>query len=145
MEESINRYIRESFGIEEQDIKTYSPLVLAYIGDSVYDLIVRSAVVDRENNKPDTLHKYCCGIVNAGAQARFIESIEEHLTKEEADVFRRGRNAKSSSVAKNASVSDYRKATGFEALIGYLYMTDRFDRIIELLKIGKVFEDKEER
>lgn len=136
MEESLSLLtkLKKEFDCKEVDIKTYSPLTLAFVGDCVFDLYIRTILVARGNSRPGSLHKHKSKIVKAAAQAQMAESLSEILTTEEADVYRRGRNAKSFSTAKNASVGDYRKATGFEALIGYLYLTDREDRIIELVK-----------
>ena len=136
MEMKIDSYIKEQFGIKEVDIKTYSPLTLAYIGDGIFDLVIRSVIVGKCNTKASQLHYQTSHIVKAQSQAMMIEALEEELTEEEADVYRRGRNAKSPTMAKNATMADYRKATGFEALMGYLYLTDKFPRIIELTKLG---------
>lgn len=128
----IDAFIRERFNIKKQDIRTYSPLTLAYIGDGVFDLIIRTVVVDKGNTSPNELHRHTSSIVKAHTQALMAEALIEELTEEEHDVYRRGRNAKSFTTAKNATVADYRKATGFEALIGYLYLEDRFDRAVYL-------------
>lgn len=128
----IDTFIRECFNIKKQDIRTYSPLTLAYIGDGVFDLIIRTVVVDKGNTSPNELHRHTSSIVKAHTQALMAEALMEELTEEEHDVYRRGRNAKSFTTAKNATVADYRKATGFEALIGYLYLEDRFDRAVYL-------------
>lgn len=128
----IDAFIRESFNIKKQDIRTYSPLTLAYIGDGVFDLIIRTVVVDKGNTSPNELHRHTSSIVKAHTQALMAEALMEELTEEEHDVYRRGRNAKSFTTAKNATVADYRKATGFEALMGYLYLEDRFDRAVYL-------------
>lgn len=128
----IDAFIRERFNIKKQDIRTYSPLTLAYIGDGVFDLIIRTVVVDKGNTSPNELHRHTSSIVKAHTQALMAEALMEELTEEEHDVYRRGRNAKSFTTAKNATVADYRKATGFEALIGYLYLEDRFDRAVYL-------------
>jgi len=133
---SILAKIRETFAYKPVDIKTYSPLTLAYIGDSIYDLVIRTVVVERGNRAANALHKSTSKLVNAGAQCQVMEAIKELLTEEEQAIFRRGRNAKSYTTAKNATISDYRKATGFEALLGYLYLQNNFDRIIELIHIG---------
>lgn len=136
MEKGINAYIKEQFAIEEVDIKTYSPLTLAYIGDGIYDLVIRSVVVDRGNTKAAKLHQTTSQLVKAHAQSEMMNAILPLLTEEEEDVYRRGRNAKSPTMAKNATMSDYRRATGFEALMGYLYLKDEFGRIVELVKCG---------
>ena len=138
MEESISLLskLKKEFDCKEVDIKAYSPLTLAYIGDCIYDVIIRTVIVERGNRTANKLHKAAVKYVNAGTQAAMIEALQEQLTDEEAAVYRRGRNAKSYSTAKNATVGDYRKATGMEALIGYLYLSDRLDRAIELVKLG---------
>lgn len=138
MEESISllKNIKKCFDCKEQDINSYSPLTLAYIGDDVYDLVVRTVVVERGNRAANGLHKTTSNLVKAQTQAQLIEAVMEKLTDQEKNVYRRGRNAKSYTSAKNASIGDYRKATGLEALIGYLYLTDRMDRVLELMKEG---------
>ena len=132
----IDSYIKEQFGIKDVDIRTYSPLTLAYIGDGIFDIVIRSVVVGKGNTKASQLHKHTSSIVKAHTQAVMIEALEPHLTKEEADIYRRGRNAKSPRMAKNATMADYRKATGLEALMGYLYLSDDFERVVELTKLG---------
>ena len=134
MEKGIDAYIREQFELADVDIRTYSPLTLAYIGDCIFDLIIRSVVVGKGNTRPNQLHQRTSGIVKAHTQALIIEYLEPQLTQEEADIYRRGRNAKSYTMAKNATMADYRKATGLEAVIGYLYLTDQFARAVELTK-----------
>ena len=128
--------IKEEFSCEPVDVRTYSPLTLAFIGDCVFDLIIRTVVVERGNRAANGLHKTKSAIVKAQTQAEMIELLLPELTAEENSVYRRGRNAKSYTTAKNASVGDYRKATGFEALIGYLYMQDDMDRVLYLVKKG---------
>ena len=132
----IDSYIKEQFGIKDVDIRTYSPLTLAYIGDGIFDIVIRSVVVGKGNTKASQLHKHTSSIVKAHTQAVMIEALEPHLTKEEADIYKRGRNAKSPTMAKNATMADYRKATGLEALMGYLYLSDDFERVVELTKLG---------
>ena len=136
MEKGIDAYICEQFGIEKKDIKTYSPLTLAYIGDGIYDLVIRSIVVGKGNTKASRLHQETSSLVKAHAQSEMMEFLLPLLSEEEADAYRRGRNAKSPTMAKNATMADYRKATGFEALMGYLYLTDQFERIVALVKAG---------
>lgn len=134
MEKGINSHIKEVFELPEVDVATYSPLALAYIGDGIYDLVIRSIVVGRGNTKASRLHYTTSQLVKAHAQSEMMHTLQPLLTEEEADIYRRGRNAKSPTMAKNATMSDYRRATGFEALMGYLYLTDRFDRILELVE-----------
>ena len=136
MAESLNERIRETFQIEERDIKTFSPLTLAFIGDGVYEIIVRTLIVDQGNTSPSKLHQMSAHIVRAESQAAVIDSLQEILTDEEKEVARRGRNAKSNTHAKNASVMDYRKATSLEALLGYLYLKGEDERILKLVKTG---------
>ena len=128
--------LRETFGFEDADLRTYSPLALAYIGDSIYDLVIRTLLVKQGNAQPNKLHKRASAMVKASAQAEMIERLLPILTEEETAVYKRGRNAKSYTVAKNATVKDYRKATGFEALMGYLYLKEELGRMIELIKLG---------
>lgn len=133
---SLLAQIKEEFGCESVDVRTFSPLTLAFIGDCVFDLIIRTVVVERGNRAANGLHKTKSAIVKAQSQAEMIEALLPELTDEEQSVYRRGRNAKSYTTAKNATIGDYRKATGFEALIGYLYLQDRMDRVFELVKKG---------
>ena len=138
MDESINllQKIKQEFDYKDVDLRTYSPLTLAFLGDCVYDIIIRTVVVERGNRATQGLHKKKSYLVNAKTQKELIESIQDLLTPEEEDIYRRGRNAKSYTTAKNASVGDYRKATGFEALLGYLYLDDKMDRVLFLVKEG---------
>ncbi len=118
------------------DIRTYSGLTLAYIGDVVYDLIIRTAVVGRGNRPVNDLHRITVKYVSATAQAKMVQLLADSFTEEEKAVYQRGKNAKPHTTAKNASVADYLKATGFEAVIGYLYLTDNMGRALELVKKG---------
>ena len=138
MEKSVDGLyeIKEIFDCKQQDIRSFSPLTLAYIGDAVYDLVIRTIVVERGNKAANVLHKTTVKYVNAAAQAAIIQAVLDVMTEEELAVYMRGRNAKSNTMAKNASVEDYRKATGMEALIGYLYLSNRFHRVLELVKLG---------
>jgi len=140
MEESVSvlSQVGERDGLQERDLRGYSPLALAYIGDAVYDLIIRTAVVERGNQPANKLHKSAVKYVNAAAQAAVAEALEQggSLTEEELTVYRRGKNAKPHTMAKNASPGEYRKATGLEALVGYLYLSHRFGRVLELLELG---------
>jgi ribonuclease-3 family protein len=128
------RLIKDALGLPETDIKTYSPLTLAFIGDSIFDLIIRTSVVESGNAPVNKLHKRASKLVQASAQAELYHLIKEQLTEEETAVFKRGRNAKSFTSAKNAGVLEYRTATGLEALVGYLYLTDQMDRLLNLIK-----------
>lgn len=138
MEESLKLLdiIKQQFECEEVDIKTYSPLTLAFIGDCIFDLVVRTKLVAEGNRRAEGLHKDKSTIVKAESQARMAEAFADIFTEEEAEVYRKGRNAKSYSTAKNAKVTDYRKATGLEAVMGYLYLKGEQERIVELTKMG---------
>jgi ribonuclease-3 family protein len=133
---SLLEMIREQFDGEDADIRTYSPLTLAYIGDGIYDLVIRTLMVRHGNCQPNKLHKKTSALVKASAQAEMIDRIQEKLTEEERSVYRRGRNAKSYTMAKNATMKDYRKATGFEALMGYLYLKEEMERMVALIREG---------
>ena len=134
MEASLKNF-KELFELENTDIRTYSPLTLAYIGDAIYELVIRTILVEKGNTQVNKLHQRASKLVKASAQSAIIEKLKPYLTDEEMGVFKRGRNAKSFTMAKNASMSDYRRATGFEALMGYLYLTEQWDRMLELIKI----------
>ena len=129
-------YMNELFQMEEVDIREYSPLTLAYIGDCIYDLVIKSLVISGGNKQVNKLHQETSKLVQASAQSLMMRSMQEHLTEEEHAVYKRGRNAKSVSPAKNQSITDYRRATGFEALLGYLYLKKDYKRLLELVKIG---------
>ncbi len=130
------QYIKSYLDLPDTDLKTYSPLTLAFIGDVVYDLIIRTLVVENGNAPVNKLHKKVSNLVKAPAQMELFHHIEDKLTEEELAVYKRGRNAKSFTSAKNASITEYRIATGFEALIGYLYLNNEFTRILEIIKSG---------
>ncbi|SHL34501.1 ribonuclease-3 family protein [Anaerocolumna jejuensis DSM 15929] len=136
IEDGVIRNIKETFSLPDTDLKTYSPLTLAFIGDVVYDLIIRTLVVEQGNAPVNKLHKRVSSLVKASAQMELYHGIADMLTEEELSVYKRGRNAKSFTTAKNASISDYRSATGLEALVGYLYLDNRLDRVLELIKVG---------
>ena len=116
--------------------REYSPLTLAFIGDGVYELFVRSRIVGNTNAPAGKLHKMCVHYVKAQAQAEAAKTMMDTLSEDEMWVFKRGRNAKSPTVPKNADVTDYRLATGFEALIGYLYLEGKEERITELCALA---------
>jgi len=128
--------IEEHFGCSKLKPEQYSSLGLAYIGDGVYDLIIRTIVIDLGNGKVKDFHHLTSNIVKAESQAKLARKIMDLLTEEELAVYRRGRNAKSATSAKNASIADYRTATGFEALLGFLYLKHGMDRALFLVKYG---------
>ena len=128
--------LKELFHLEDQDLRSYSPLTLAYIGDGVYELVIRTILVKKGNCPVNRLHKKASSLVKAGAQSAIMEVIEEKLTPEELSVYRRGRNAHSPTMAKHATMADYRRATGFEALMGYLYLKEDYTRMLTLVRMG---------
>ena len=132
----LDSYIKNYFEIGDVDIRTYSPLTLAYIGDCVYEIIIRTIVVGKGNRQTSKLHQTTTKLVKAHSQAVLAELISPILIEEEADILRRGRNAKSATMAKNATVADYRMATALEALVGYIYLTNKMDILLELIKYG---------
>ncbi len=144
MEESITSlsafsdFFKDTLKLKEVDVKSYSPLALAYIGDGVYELIVRTKVMNHGSTQVHNMHKKSARLVNAGAQAEIIRRLleDEYLTPEEVAVYKRGRNAKAVTTAKHATVVDYRTATGFEALCGYLYLNGNLDRLVALVGRG---------
>ncbi len=136
MEFDLNSYINQEFNIEAKDIRTYSPLTLAYIGDAIFDVIIRSILVNRGNTAVNKLHQRASSIVKAPTQALMAQALLDDFTEEEADYYRRGRNSKPHTKAKNASTMQYLDATGFEAVIGFLYLTNQMNRICELVEIG---------
>ena len=123
-----------SEGFEHGDIVSMSALNLAYIGDAVFEVLVRTAILKKHALTPSELHNTAKSYVNAAAQAGMYHRLEEILTDTENAVMRRGRNAKSQTKAKNATVNDYRHATGMEALFGYLYMKNEIDRLMEIFE-----------
>ncbi len=123
------------------DFKQYGALALAYMGDAVYEVAVREYLMKKANMPVNTLHKLAKKYVSAVAQSQFFDMLEPQLTGEEMSVYKRGRNSKPHTTAKNASLADYKKATGLESLFGYLYLTDNHARIKELLDI--IFENGE--
>ncbi len=117
------------------DPKEYSPLALAYMGDAVFDIYVREFVLSKGNMPANKLHQIAKSYVNAASQAKMYICLEQCVTEEELSVLKRGRNAKSYTHAKNQSVTDYRHATGLEALFGYLFLKKDTKRIEELFDI----------
>lgn len=136
MEESLIGRYKEVLKLNEVDADSYSPLALAYIGDAIYELVIRTKVMNHGSMQVNKMHKRTAGLVKAEAQASFYKVLEEDLTDEEKAVYRRGRNAKSVTMAKNATMRDYRMATGFEALMGWLYLKGNMDRIAELVAMA---------
>lgn len=114
----------------------YSPLTLAFIGDAVYELYVRTRLMKFGSLSANKLHKMAINYVKANAQANSVKAIIDNLSESELSVYKRGRNTKSATVPKNADMADYRMATGFEALLGYLYLDKQTDRLYEIMRMA---------
>ncbi len=128
-----------SFPVNPQPISTsearqMSPLVLAFVGDSVHTLWVRQILITTSTMRPNALHKQVSDMVKASAQAEQMQAMLGELTEDEMDIYHRGRNAKVHTIAKNASVADYKQATAFECLVGYLYLTGQNQRLEQLIR-----------
>lgn len=138
MEENLTEFFKKTLKLKEVDVNSYSPLALAYIGDAVYEVMVRTKVMNHGSTQVNNMHKKSAKLVNAGTQAEIIRKLieDEELTPEEIAVYKRGRNSKSATTARHATVADYRTATGFEALCGYLYLTDSLSRLTVLVSKG---------
>ncbi len=137
----INNILSEG---EKVSPREYSPLALAFMGDAVYESFIRAKVLIEANASANTLHKNAVHFVNCHAQCNVMEAFKDNLTDEEEAVFKRGRNAKTFTVPKNANVYEYHAATGFEALIGWLYLMGRTDRMCEILEFSYNFIKNEE-
>ena len=120
--------------VKNIDPSQYSPTVLAYLGDAVYELIIREMLVREGNRQVQKLHREATEYVSARAQAEHAEAIMDRLTDEEKSVYKRGRNANAHGAPKNQELSDYRKSTGFEAVLGWLYLKGDMERILELVE-----------
>lgn len=118
----------------ELNMQQTSPLALAYIGDAIYEVYIRKVLIENPDLSVDKLHKKAVKYVKANAQANIVLTLEAELTEEEWLIVKKGRNQKSKTVPKNSDIGDYRYATGFEALIGYLFCMKRYDRLMEVMK-----------
>lgn len=128
--------ICQALCLKAVDAGSYSPLALAYIGDAVYEVLIRTRVMNQGNMQVSKMHKRSAELVKAPTQAVIIKLLLEELSQEEMAVYKRGRNARSATMAKHATMTEYRMATGFEALVGYLYLEGRHDRLLELIHDG---------
>lgn len=128
-----NIFRRVNTNLAGEDILMLSPLQLAYIGDAVYELLVRTFLMDK-NLSVNQLHKATTKYVRAGAQSEIVHGLEDILTDKEKTIVKKGRNAKSKTSPKNADMIDYKYATGFESLFGYLYLTGKDDRLYEIFE-----------
>lgn len=120
----------------QPDVHELSSLSLAFVGDSVYEMFIRTKILSSGNRPARELHKIAVGYVKAEAQSRAVLSILDGLTEEETDIYKRGRNTNIHTVPKHADIKDYRQATGLEALVGYLYITGQQERLIEILELA---------
>ena len=136
IEKPILLTVNEIFNSKEVRPNEYSPLALAFIGDSVFDLVIKSVIVEKANCQVNKLQNKTSKIVRATTQALIVDALKDELSEEEVNIYRRGRNAKPYTKAKNASYSEYCKATGLEALVGYLYLKGDTERLIALIKTG---------
>ena len=134
MDYEIFKLYKEKLNLKAVDVQTTSPLILAYIGDCLYDLAVREYVVSNFPGVVNAVNQKKTTFVCAHAQPEIMGFLigQGVLTDEEMSVYRRGRNQKSATHSKNSSIQEYRRATGFEALIGYLYLTEQYERMIDL-------------
>ncbi|MCQ2543837.1 MAG: ribonuclease III [Lachnospiraceae bacterium] len=142
MEESLNKdysflnEIKSRFCLKEVDIRTYSPLTLAFIGDCFFEIIVRTIFVGKGNKSVNALAKDKNLIVNAKTQSMIADFLLDHFNDEEKEIYRKGKNTKTQNHSKSAAYSEYHKATGLEAVYGYLYLTNQYDRALTLLKLA---------
>ena len=132
----MEKAIKETFDIAQIDPGQYSPLALAYMGDCAYELVIRTLLLHKGNAPVDRLNRKASRLAKAETQAKIIMELQDELTEEEMTMYKRGRNAKSYTSAKNASINDYRKATGLEALLGWLYLKGDFERMMQLIRLG---------
>ncbi|MBR3637479.1 MAG: ribonuclease III [Lachnospiraceae bacterium] len=149
MEEGVtfHELIENEFELPGRDLFSYPVLSLAFVGDNVYDLVVRTVLLSEGNCKVNLIHKAKSNLVKAETQAWIAEYLisQELLTDEEKDYYRRGKNAKTANHAKNADIADYHKATGLETVMGYLYVTNQEERAVKLCKLGiKAFRSEVE-
>lgn len=135
--------IREIFGITAPDLRQVPVLTLAYVGDSAYDLILRTYFAETTMLHGKPLHGKVQAYVTARSQAKIADGLQEVLTEEEAAVYRRGKNAHPETVSKHASLTEYHKATGLEALIGYLYLSGQTERAVSLVKEGMKYAEEQ--
>ncbi len=131
MEENLKNLLHLGETYNEKNIKELSPLALAFIGDGVFEILVRTHVLNK-NLSANKLHREAIKYVKAKNQRDLLEKVKDNLDEEERQIVKRGRNAKSHTVPKNAEISDYKMATGLEALFGHLYLLGRYERILEI-------------
>ncbi|NLM11209.1 MAG: Mini-ribonuclease 3 [Clostridiaceae bacterium] len=128
---------------DRQFVNQLSPLVLAFVGDSVFDLFIRSRLVMKKKESAHRMHVKAINYVKASAQSKIVSILHDKLNEDEKIIFRRGRNSKSATVPKNADVLDYRRATAFEAVLGYLYLLGMYGRLEEILNMAAEIIEQE--
>ncbi|MDR5659928.1 ribonuclease III domain-containing protein [Serpentinicella sp. ANB-PHB4] len=136
MKELLETIIKTRDEKSESEVKMMSPLVLAYVGDAIFEVHVRNYLIARNNVSVHQLHKLATTYVKAKAQSKIISELDQRLKDEERAIVRRGRNQKTGTTPKNADIMDYKYATGFEALIGYLFYIGDMDRLREILELS---------
>ena len=136
MNDEFFQEVLKDFDIKERDIDALPPLVLAFIGDAVYDVYVRTLLISKGGKNVHSLHIDSINYVKAGSQSDILKKLAPVLTDEETEIVRRGRNSNPSTVPKHADVTEYRYATGFEALLGHLYLTKKFERLLVILRMA---------
>lgn len=141
----MNKAFFDEFNIGDFDAGQFPPLDLAYVGDCAYELTIRTLLLSQGATSVDKLNKKASNLAKAVTQAKMITSIFDSLTEEEQNIYKRGRNAKSYSTAKNATLGEYHKATGFECLIGYLYLSRKYERMYEIIHMAFDSLEKEEQ
>ena len=128
--------------MQKQEVLKIHPVTLAFVGDAVYSLYVREKLVKAGEDKPGVYQKAASAAVSARGQNELLKKIEPLFTEEEAEIFRRARNSRKNSKAKNATAAEYNRSTGFEAVVGYLYLTENFPRIEEILSFADISPEK---
>ena len=134
--------VREIFGITAPDLRQVPVLTLAYVGDSVYDLVLRTVFAETTTLHGKPLHDRVQTYVTARSQAKIADGLKTELTEEELAIYRRGRNARPETVSKHASLTEYHKATGLEVLMGWLYLNGQTERAAELIRKGMAYAEQ---
>ncbi|MDI3311038.1 MAG: ribonuclease III domain-containing protein [Thermoanaerobacterium sp.] len=129
----MNLFTKDGKVLTKKDVMNLSPLIMAFIGDSVYDLFIRTNISVKGNRPINKIHRECVNYVKASSQSEILKNLYDIFDEEEKDIIRRGRNVKSATIPKHAGIEEYRLATAFEALLGYLYLLGRYDRLDEIL------------
>lgn len=143
MEEFLSRVGQIAKARTKTEVRMMQPLVLAYMGDAIFEIFIRNHLINKQAGHVNEYHRQSTNYVKASAQSTIVHALEDELTEEEWTIVKRGRNQKSASVPKNANISDYRYATGYEALLGYLFYIGDYERLTGLIdKSIKIIEDE---